>query len=200
MSKPPKHPDHEKRIAELEDELAERDRRIKELKADVTKADALVSEMREHCVDAGAMIERWIEAFDMVLDDDGVWKWRTSFVEGDEWFQKYHALLRDWNRLVPEYNAVVNPRNVGHPPGANDSQRAEILKLRKQGRSLRGIALDMKLGMQVVRTVLGQYSHGADRGKDRTSRKHAERIKFDRAAETTWKALPGPQGAPAPDQ
>jgi hypothetical protein len=31
--------------------------------------------MREQVEDAGTLIESWIEAFEMVQNEDGVWEW-----------------------------------------------------------------------------------------------------------------------------
>jgi hypothetical protein len=171
------------RIAVLEDELKQRDTRIRELRADLDKAEALVSEMREHAEDRIALIDSWIEAFDMVLDDDGKWKWRASFVEGDEWFEKYNALLREWNRFVGEYNAVVKPRNVGRPLAASEAQVMQVRKLHKAGRSLRWIAEETSLGVRTVRTIVEQKD-----GRDRTTVKHLERIDPDRQLKSSWRA------------
>jgi hypothetical protein len=171
------------RIAVLEDELEQRDHRIRELCADLDKAEKLVWEMREHVEDAGTLIGSWIEAFDMVQDDDGAWKWSTAFVEGHEWFKKYDALVTKWNRFVPEWNAMVRPRNVGRPLAASEAQVAEVLKLHKTGGSLRGIAEDTSLGLATVRTIVSQKN-----GTDRTTVKHLERIDPDRAASARWRA------------
>lgn len=179
----PQPPDPERRIAELEDALAERDRRIKELKADLAKAEELVSGMREHAEDAVSLIERWIEAFDMRLGDDGAWQWRASFVEGDLWFEKYDALRRQWNKFVPEYNATVSPRPVGRPLGASEEQRKAVLKHRDRGLSLRGIADAMTLRVHTVRTIVDQRA-----GVDRTTLRRLARIDPDRKEETLWKA------------
>ena len=171
------------RNAALEDELKQRDDRIGELRADLDRAEQLVWEMREHVEDAGTLINSWIEAFDMVQDDDGAWQWSTAFVEGHEWFKKYDALVTKWNRFVPEWNAMVRPRNVGRPLAASDAQVAEVLKLHKAGGSLRGIAEDTSLGLATVRTIVSQKN-----GTDRTTVKHLERIAPDRAASARWRA------------
>jgi hypothetical protein len=59
-----------------------------------------------------------------------------------------------------------------------------VHKLRKAGRSLRGIAEDTGLGLDTVRTVVGKMS-----GKDRTAKKHRDRLeRIDlRAQMATWK-------------
>ena len=43
----------------------------------------------------------------MVLDDDGKWTWDPFIKDYNVYTDKYLALLRDWNRFVSEYNAVV---------------------------------------------------------------------------------------------
>ena len=165
------------------DRITARDARIRELRADLDKMDALVGKMREQVEDCDAQIEFWIEAFDMVQNDDGAWKWSASFVEGQEWFEKYQALLRKWNQFVPEWNAFARPRNVGRPLAASEAQVAEVLKLHKAGGSLRGIAEDTSLGLATVRTIVAQRN-----GTDRTTVKHLERIDPDRAAAARWRA------------
>jgi hypothetical protein len=72
------------------------------------------------------VIDEWIQAFEMVPDEKGVWRWRASFAEGDEWFVRYDALLRKWNKFVPEYNARVAPRNVGRPLAASNTQCLQV--------------------------------------------------------------------------
>jgi hypothetical protein len=181
MARKPRQPAD--RIAELEDALKERDRRIAELKRDVDKERDLVHRMDEHLRDAGDMIDRWKHAFEMALNDEGMWVWDRSFVEGDEWFAKYDALLKEWNRFVPEYNAAVLKRNVGRPLAASEAQRTEVRRRRKRGESLRAIADETSLGLQTVRTIIDQ---GA--GVDRTTRKHLARIDPERERQRAWQA------------
>src|SRR6516164_9820060 len=76
-------------------------------------------------------------------------------------------------------------RNVGRPLAASEAQVAEVRKLHRQGRSLRGIADDTSLGLPTVRTIVGQMN-----GDDRTIRKHRdrlERIEIDRQQMAEWK-------------
>jgi hypothetical protein len=73
---------------------------------------------------------------------------------------------------------------------ASEAQRAQVLKLHKAGRSLRGIAEDTNLGLQTVRTIVEQGER-----RDRTTVKHLQRIDPDRFRESAWrertrKALP----------
>jgi hypothetical protein len=172
------------RIDKLEDQLKERDRRIADLKTDVARLEDLVTRQAEHIQDCGDQIDRWIAAFDMVLDDNGMWKWSRDFVEGHQWYEKYGAIVRDWNRFVPEYNAAIgHGRNVGRPLAASEAQIEQVRKLHKQGMSLRGIVDETSLGLQTVRTIIDQRDR-----KDRTARNHLERIKPDREQERSWLA------------
>ena len=170
-------------VAKLEDELKQRDRRIADLKRDLDKANDLVVRQDEHLRDASDMIDRWKQAFDMVQNDEGTWEWDRSFVEGDEWFAKYQAIVHDWNRFVPDYNAAVRPRNVGRPLAASDAQVVQVRALRKRGMSLRNIAEETNLGLPTVRTIVDQHN-----GTDRTTLKHLRRIDPDRAAQRQWQA------------
>jgi hypothetical protein len=119
----------------------------------------------------------------MEQNDKGEWVFKASFVEGDEWFSKYRAMVQDWNRFVPEYNAVVRPRNVGRPLAASEAQCDQVRRLRKVGTSLRDIADETSLSLQTVRTIVDQAA-----GVDRTTLKHLARINPDRARERQWRA------------
>jgi hypothetical protein len=127
------------RIGALEDELKERDARIKELKADLDEARTLVSAMEEQVQEGSEVIEAWKEAFQMRLNDSGQWEWELAWSRYDDLVEKP---VRNWNRIVPRYNAVVAPRAAGRPLAASDTQRAEVLRLHKKGKglSLRAIA------------------------------------------------------------
>jgi hypothetical protein len=149
-------------VAELEDELKQRDRRVAELRADLDRAEQLVTEMREQVESGSALIAAWIEAFDMVPTDDGKWSWGPFIDKHNDLVGKYQDLVRAWNRAVPEYNAVVSPRNVGRPLGADEAQQRQILKLHKRGLSLRAIAEETEIGLHTVRTIIAK-ANGADR-------------------------------------
>ena len=174
-----------RRISELEDDIKERDRRIAELKDELERERDLAYQLGEHVKDADNMIDLWIQGFGMVLNDKGMWDWSTDadFIVGFKWFEKYKALLRDWNKFVPDYNALVRPRNVGRPLLASETQCVEVLKLHKAGKSLRGIVEETNLGLQTVRTVIGQRKR-----TDRTTVKYLSRIDSDRARMKTWMA------------
>jgi hypothetical protein len=167
--------------AELEDDLKQRDRRIGDLKRELDEARDLIRRQDEQLQDVDGLIESWKEAFSMTLNDAGLWDCADFFKEADAYHDKYRALLKDWNKLVPEYNATVLKRNVGRPLRASDEQIKAVRKLRKQGMSLRAIADEIKLGLQTVCTILNR-----DDGVDRTTMKHLQRVAPDMAAERQW--------------
>jgi hypothetical protein len=91
-----------RRIGELEDEAKAKDARIAELRAEVDKGKALVEELRQQVVDGNEMIDSWIEAFGMTLDDDGDYVWVAGLSEDyDALMQERNELVADWNRFVP---------------------------------------------------------------------------------------------------
>jgi hypothetical protein len=170
------------RVAELEDELKQRDLRIRELRADLNKAEQLIAEEREHVEEAGRAIEAWIEAFDMVRDDNGKWTYAQWFDDAAQCRDLYLDLVKKWNRNVTAFNNTVVRRNVGRPLLASEAQMATVRKLHRSGRSLRGIAEETNLGFQTVRTILGK-----DVGTDRTTVKHLQRIDPGRFKEEPWR-------------
>src|SRR5262245_14092720 len=89
-------------------------------------------------------------------DDDGNWSASAWIDQALKMRDDYHAIVRDWNQFVPQYNAVVVPRqrNVGRPLLASDAQVDEVLKLRKAGKSLRTIAEETSLGLRTVCTIV----------------------------------------------
>jgi hypothetical protein len=154
---------------ELQDEIKHRDKRIEELRQEVDEQRDLIRRLREHAEDYDNCIERWAEAFGMVMTDDGMWTWEPFWKEHNELVDDYNDLVRRWNKFLPLINR--EPRNVGRPLAASEAQCAEVLKLHKQGRSLRGIADDTSLGLNTVRTIVDQR-----RGRDRTTKKHRQRF------------------------
>ena len=117
----------------------------------------------------------------MVLGDDGKWTWDPFMDRHNDLVDKYDALLRDWNKFVGEYNAVVQPRPVGRPLEASEAQQVDVLRRRKSGESLQHIANETSLGLQTVRTIIGKAN-----GTDRTTGKHLARIKPEDMV--AWKA------------
>src|SRR3954470_10744449 len=144
------------RIEVLELELRQRNEKIAELRRDRDEADRLVSEMREHLEDVAALHENWIEAFRLERNESGGFTWN-----GAELWEKFDALLtdhkdlvRNWNRYVGKFNAIVQPRSPGRRLEASEAQRADVLKRRKAGQSLRAIAAATSLGLSTVRTII----------------------------------------------
>ena len=124
-------------------------------------------------------MERWIEAFDMTLGDDGDWHWEEGLIQDrDKWFHKYLELRTKWNKFVGEYNATVRPRNMGRPLQASEAQRLRVLQHHNAGESIRSIAENMELSVRTVRTIIDKTN-----GVDHATLARLERIAPDRAAE-----------------
>jgi hypothetical protein len=139
--------------------------------------------MAEQVSDSNAVIERWKEAFDMTLNDKGMWTWDPFIQRYDDLVSRYDELLHKWNRFVPQYNANVAPQPIGRPLDASSAQCAVVLKLRKAGQSFRAVADQTGLSLQTVRTIIGR-----DAGTDRTSARRLERIQPDKAASNRERA------------
>jgi DNA-binding NarL/FixJ family response regulator len=172
-----------KGIKDLEAELKQRDEHIAELREEINEAEELVGRMEEQVKDADALIETWIEGFEMSPDpEDGIY--RPHFDEThDELHEKYVALVRRWNKFVGDYNAVVVPkaRGQGRPLHASEAQVAEVLRLRKAGKSLRWIAEELTLSLSTVRTIVGK-ADGTDRTSKRQEMRRLELNRHDVAA------------------
>jgi hypothetical protein len=133
----------------LEDELKIAEQRIAEMKRERDEAHELVERERQHVEDAVALIGSWIEAFDMQLGDDGKYIWKAGLAEEyDQLLDKHSALVKRWNKIVGEYNAMVAPKNVGRPLAASEAQCEQVLKLREEGTPLRLIVDETSLGLQ----------------------------------------------------
>ena len=146
------------RLAKLEDELKRANEKIKELRAEHTEALKLVDEMREQVEACNEQIEQWINAFDMVLGDNGKWNWSSELTrywdEDMSAVERYEALRTKWNRLVPKYNAVIEPKPIGRPLAASAAQIADVEKRRGKGASLRAIAAATSLSLGTVHTIV----------------------------------------------
>jgi hypothetical protein len=166
-----------KTAGELQDELKRKDERIEELRTEIDEQRDLISRLREHAEDYNNCMERWKESFGMAMTDSGGWTWEPFWKEHWQTIDDYNELVRKWNKYLPLINGQAQP--VGRPLAASEAQVVEVLKLHKQGRSLRGIVDDTSLGLNTVRTIIAK-----DSGNDRTSKKHrqwVERIELDRA-------------------
>jgi hypothetical protein len=158
--------------------------RNEELRKEIDDQREQITQLREYAEDYVNCLESWREAFSMVMTDSGGWTWAPFWDGHKQLVADYNKLVRRWNQYLPLINR--EPRNVGRPLAASDAQVAEVRKLRKAGRSLRGIAEDTSLGLDTVRTIVGKMSGG-----DRTTRKHRVRAGVERidlrAQMATWK-------------
>jgi hypothetical protein len=170
-------------VGELEDEIKARDRRIEELRKEIDENRELIRRLEEHAEDYSNSIDSWCEAFGMTMTEDGSWTWEPFWDEYNELINDYNDLVRRWNKYLPLINR--EPRNVGRPLAASKAQVAQVRKLRRDGRSLRGIGDDTSLGLDTVRTIVGKMQV-----RNRTTQKHRnrlERIEIDRARIARWK-------------
>jgi len=116
------------KIDELEADLTEARERIKELRNDLDAANELVDQAREQLEENHATREQWIDAFHMQHDDEGLlaWPFQAWLDRRDKLSADYEALVKDWNRFVPIYNATLKPPKVGRPLQASEAQVALI--------------------------------------------------------------------------
>jgi hypothetical protein len=178
----------------LEDKLKQRDRTILELRQEAEEAQALIAELREQVQDVGETLESWVEAFEMEMGDDGRYHWRGLHAEAAGYIEEHHALVKQWNRFVPKYNAAIEPRGLGRPLAASEAQQRKALAMRKAGKSLRAIVSGTGLGLRTVRTIIGK-ADGTDRTTRRTNELrrlelNAARMAAYRARKRTRDALP----------
>jgi hypothetical protein len=109
----------------------------------------------------------------------GGWTWKPFWEERDKIIQDYNKLVQKWNRFVPLING--KQKNIGRPLEASEAQIAQVLKLRKSGTSLRGIAEETNLGLSTVRTIIGKTN-----GTDRTTKRQITKIDAKQIM-VTWK-------------
>jgi hypothetical protein len=177
------------RIAELAAELKRCQDKVKQLTTERDEALELVDRCREHVADADRMIEQWIEVFGMQQNDHGSWLFDPEqsalWDEHDILLTEYNGIVRQWNRFVPEYNAVVSPRERGRPLVTSPAQQAEVLQRRKAKQSLRGIAAAMTLSVRAVRTVV-EKAAGRDRTGKRTNA--VRRVQLNRLRAAAFRA------------
>jgi hypothetical protein len=154
---------------DIDERIAMRNRRIEELRQAIDEQGDLIVRLREHAEDYVNSIEAWKETFGMTMTEDGLWTWEPFWDEHNKLINDYNRLVRQWNRYLPLINR--EPRNVGRPLAASEAQVAEVRRLRKAGRSLRGIVDDTSLGLPTVRTIVGQMNRCG-----RTAVKHRKRL------------------------
>lgn len=167
------------KIRTLEDTVKRRDERIAELREEVDELRELVNGLREHADECVACLQGWRDTFDMVETERGTWAWAPFWDEHNGLLNDYNDLVRRWNKNLPRING--EPRNVGRPLAASETQCAAVLKLHKSGVSLRGIVDETSLGLRTVRTIIEQK-----RGTDRTTRGHRDRLDISGAV-VRWK-------------
>lgn len=168
------------RIAELEDELKQRDRRIEDLRREVDEQAKLISEQNEGIEDFRELWENVVEAFDMAELDNGNWTWRDPLmIEHNKLVEQYEDLRLRHNKMVPGYNAKVVGalQPVGRPLAASPAQEDDVRKRRKAGQPLRDIAEDTGLSVRTVRSIVNP--------SERKVRATSERIK--RQAKDKWR-------------
>jgi transposase len=167
----------EARIRELEDQLQAAERRADEARRERDEAHNLGSRMQEQVADANALIERWIEAFDMQLGDDGTYQFDSDYsIELlRQVTEQYSDLLKRWNDIVPKWNAIVAPtlREPGRPLAASETQVKAVVAMRRKGFSIRAIADETTLGVMTVRTIVGR-----ENWTDRASKRRLEKIDY----------------------
>ena len=145
----------ETKLADAERELKWRAERIDELKSELDKDRDLIRRFNEWAHDNTSFVESFIAT------------WGEGTDEYNKLVDKYEDLRARFNKLVGRYNryiVVVQP--IGRPLAASEAQEQDVLKRRKAGGSLRGIAEEMSLSLRTVRTIVGR----ADR-TDRTTTK-----------------------------
>jgi hypothetical protein len=189
----------DRRIGELEGALKRRDERIAELRDEVDELRETQDRLREHIEESRTITESWCETFDMELNEDNCWTWKSFWNEwnalcdeNDKLVGDFNALVRDWNTHI----ARAKPkRNVGRPLAASEAQVRQVRRLRRgvdyMGEavglpmSLRGIAEETGLGLNTVRTIIAQANR-----KDRTAKKYLARLEpvaVDRQRRARWK-------------
>jgi hypothetical protein len=120
------------------------------------------------------------EAFGMERGDNG-WTWKPFWDGYADLIERHSALVRQWNKAVPILNAGL--QDVGRPLAASEAQVATVLRLHKQGKSLRWIVDETSLGLRTVRTIVDR-KHGTDR----TTKARRQKIEIDKFQRAHWKA------------
>src|SRR5260370_42026401 len=58
--------------------------------------------MREQVQDCNDMIDRWVEAFEMTLSDNGTYSPAPWIAKMESYLDKYNALADQWNKFIPK--------------------------------------------------------------------------------------------------
>ena len=145
-------------------DLKERNETLKEWNETLKEA---VDERREYVADARQAIDNYSSFILEPAEEDGFVQSRIGTVidEHNDLVERYEKLRRKHNRLVQEWNRAFTPTAPGRPVEASDEQQDSVRRLRKKGRSLRGIASDTGLSFKTVRSIVGHMSGASDRAK-----------------------------------
>jgi hypothetical protein len=95
------------------EQLRQRNRQIAELRDERDEQADLIGRFSEYEEDYRATLESYRETFSMELIDDNCWTWKPFWIEHNKLIDEYNALVRIWNRAVPDLNAGM--RDVGRP-------------------------------------------------------------------------------------
>ena len=149
--------------------------RVHDLKDRAAEARDESDAYREELVSALDTIENYHAFLLEPAEEDGFVQSRLGTIidEYNSLAGEYNKLLRKHQRLVSDWNRRLTPPVPGRPIEASDDQQDEVRKLRKKGRSLRGIALDSGLSLKTVRTIVSHMT-----GK--TKKAQADRLKRER--------------------
>ena len=163
--------DKDRQIEELEALVKQHEERVRELKEEIQSTWDAVSRANEQTQEWYDLLQRAKEAYG---GDAEFWE------RYDALRDERNELLKEWNKFVPQYNAAVAPklRNFGRPLAASPVQRADVLKRRGKGQSLRSIAGDTGLSFQTVRTIIDKAN-----GVDRATLARLKKITPDKFAE-----------------
>jgi hypothetical protein len=161
------------RIHELEDALKEAERKLAAMKTERDEAIALVDRADEVADDANAVLENWKHAFEMELNENGLWITPLGAVHDRylEALTNCSTMAKKWNRFVPRYNAAILQRPIGRPLEASEAQQKQVFKHHHDGMSLRAIAAEMSLSLRTVRTIIAKEGH-----VDRATIKRLEKV------------------------
>jgi hypothetical protein len=91
----------------------------------------------------------------MKLNEKADWSWDGFIEQFADVVDRYHKLLRQWNRAVGDFNEVyARKRPMGRPLQASDAQCGQVLKLRETGCSYAEIMDETNLSMRRCERLL----------------------------------------------
>ncbi len=126
-----------------------------------------MDERREYVADAWQAIDNYSNFILEDDEEDGFVQSRIGTVidNHNALAEKHEKLRRKYNHLVREWNRAFTPTARGRPIDASYEQQDSVRRLRKMGRSLRGIASDTGLSFKTVRSIVGHMSGVSDKAK-----------------------------------